>query len=100
MEKYKKLDLQLIMNSPVTSKSYSVCSENDKTRSNRNTISSLKPTNIPPADVKVCVVDAMRVLSLIPITTVQPPTFMKWAEAVKIYLENLPGNTTRLFTWR
>ena len=63
-------------------------------------ISSLKPTNIPPADVKVCVVDAMRVLSLIPITTVQPPTFMKWAEAVKIYLENLPGNTTRLFTGR
>ena len=35
----------------------------------------------------------MRVLRLIPITTIQPPTFMKWAEAVKIYLENLPGNT-------
>ena len=56
-------------------------------------MSSLKPTNIPPADIKVCVVDAMRVLRLIPITTIQLPMFMKWAEAVKIYLKNLAGNT-------
>ena len=52
-----------------------------------------KPTNIPPTDIQVCAVDAMRVLRLIPITTMQPPKFMKWAEAIKIYLENLPGNT-------
>ena len=53
----------------------------------------LKPTNISLTDIKVCVVDAMRVLRLIPIITIQPQTFMKWAEAVKIFLENLPGNT-------
>ena len=91
----------MITNWPVTSKLYSICGENEKTRSSRKSdfcnklqlMSPLKPTNIPPTDIKVCVVDAMRVLRLIPITTIQPPTFMKWAEAVKIYLENLPGNT-------
>ena len=36
-----------------------------------------KPTNIPPTDIQVCAVDAMRVLRLIPITTMQPPKFMK-----------------------
>ena len=55
-------------------------------------MSPLKRTNISPTDIEVCVVDAMKVLRLIPITTIQPPTFIKWAEAVKIYLENLPGN--------
>ena len=80
---------------------YSICGENEKTRSScksdfRNKLqlmSPLKPTNIPPTDIQVCVFDAMRVLKLIPITTIQPTIFMKWAEAVKIYLENLAGNT-------
>ena len=48
-----------------------------------------KPTNT--TDIKVCVIGAMRILRLIPITSIQPPTVMKWAEAVKIYLKNLPG---------
>ena len=48
MEKYEKLDLQLIMNLPVTSKSYSVCGENDKTRSSRNTINVFTETNKHP----------------------------------------------------
>ena len=77
-----------------------MCGENEKTRSSRKLdfrnklqlMSPLKRTNISPTDIEVCVVDAMKVLRLIPITTIQPPTFMKWAEAVKIYLENLPGN--------
>ena len=30
---------------------------------------------------------------MIPITTIQPPTFMKWPETEKIYLENVPGST-------
>ena len=91
----------MIMYWTVTSKPYSICCENEKTRSNlksdfRNKLQlmpPLKPINISPTDIKVCVVDTMRVLRLIPITTIQPPTFMKWKEAVKIYLENLPGNT-------
>ena len=56
-------------------------------------MSPLKPKKIPPTDTKVCVVDATRVLRLIPITTIQPPTLMKSAEAVKTYLENLTENT-------
>ena len=55
---------------PVTSKLYSICGENEKTRSSRKSdfcnklqlMSPLKPTNIPPTDMKVCVVDAMRIL--------------------------------------
>ena len=31
----KKLDLRMIINWPVTSKPYSICDENEKTRSNR-----------------------------------------------------------------
>ena len=56
-------------------------------------MSPLKPKKILPTDTKVCVVDASRVLRLIPITTIQPPTLMKSAEAVKTYLENLKENT-------
>ena len=89
----------MAINWPVTSKPYSVCGKNEKTRSSRKSdfrnklqlMSPLKPTSIPPTDVKVCVVDAMRVLRLIPITTTAPPTFLKWAEAVKIFSENLLG---------
>ena len=75
----------MVMNWSVTSKPYSICRENLKAQSNRKSdfrnklqlMSSLKPTNIPPTDIKICVVDAMRVLRLIRIGTIQPPTFMK-----------------------
>ena len=56
-------------------------------------MSPLKPTNSPPTDIRVCVVNVIRVFRLIPITSIQPTTSRKWAETVKIYLENLPGNT-------
>ena len=56
-------------------------------------LSPLKPTNSSPKNIKVCVADAMRVLRFIPIISIQSPTLMKWVELVKIYLENLPGNT-------
>ena len=97
----KKLDLQMIMNWLVTSKPYSICNENEEICCNRKLdfynklqwVWPLKPTKSPPTDIKVCVVDAMRVLWLIPITSIHPPTIMKWAEAVKTYSENLLGNT-------
>ena len=47
-----------------------------------------------PTDIKAYVVDVITVLRLIPVTSTQFPTFMKWAEPVKIWLENLPGNPT------
>ena len=76
----KKLDLRMIMNWSVTSKLYSMRDENEKTRSNHKSdfrnksqlMSPLKPTNKPLTDVKVCAVDEMRVLRLIPITIIQP----------------------------
>ena len=91
----------MITNWPVTRKPYSICGENEKTSSSRKSgfrhklqlMSPLKPTNIPPTDITVYVADRMIVLRLIQITTTQPLNFMKWADAVKMYLENLPGNT-------
>ena len=35
----------------------------------------------------------MRVVRLIPVTSIYPPTSIKLTEAVKIYFGNLPGNT-------
>ena len=40
--------------------------------------------HIPPTDIKVCVVDAMRVLRLIPITTIQSPNVYEMGRDSKI----------------
>ena len=79
----KKFDLPMIMNWEVTIKSYTICDENEIAHSHRkfdihnklHLMSPLKPTNIPPAEIKACVVNAMRVLRLIPITTTQAQRF-------------------------
>ena len=71
----KSLDLPTIINWPVNSIPYSECGENEKASSScklnfcnkLQLISPLKPTHNPPANIKVCVVDAMIVLSLIPV---------------------------------
>ena len=55
---------------------------------------TLKPTNIPPTDIKICIADAMRVLRLILITSIQPPTNVyETGRGSKKYLENLPRKT-------
>ena len=55
-------------------------------------MSPLKSIISPPTNIKACIVNTIRVLRLILTVFVQYPTFMKWAEAVKMYLENPPGN--------
>lgn len=52
-----------------------------------------KLMNNPPVNIKICIVNAMRVLRLILIQTHNLQHFFKWAEAIKVYLNNLSGNT-------
>ena len=50
-----------------------------------------KLTKDPPAAIQSSVVDAMRVVRLIPITGASSPPFLPWAKRVFRYLEALPG---------
>ena len=50
-----------------------------------------KLTNNPPVDIKIFIVSVNRVFRSISITNMQPPTFLKWAGAIKAYPNNLPG---------
>lgn len=47
--------------------------------------------NNSPADIKIFIVDAIRVLRLIFLANMQSPTCLNWAEAIKVCLKNLPG---------
>ena len=52
--------------------------------------SLLKPAYSPLKDIQVCVVYVIRDFGIDSIDDYQTPTFMKWAETVKVYLQNLP----------
>lgn len=54
-------------------------------------MSPQKPTNNLPADIKICIVDAMRILRVIPVTNIQHPMLLTWTEVAKVCLDNLPG---------
>ena len=94
------LNLRQIMNWPVTNKPYSICSEDGKVKANtkylfRNKLQSLcpvAPTNFAPKCVSTSVVDAMRVVRIIPIKGTDPPLYSTWAKKLFAYIENLPGN--------
>ena len=100
----RKLNLRFIMNWPVTSKPYAICAEDGKVRSNpkslfRNKLQSLctqRPVPNPPIDISVSIVDAMRVVRVIPIRDSDPPTFLTWAKKVFAYVERLPGETVHV----
>ena len=69
------LNLRQIMNWLVTNKPHSICSEDGKVKANtkslfRNKLQSLcsaAPTNFVPKCVSACVVDAMRIVRIVPI---------------------------------
>ena len=96
----RKLNLRYIMQWPVTSKPYSICNEGGDSRSSqkslfRNKLQLLAPVSPSceiPSDIEVCVVDAMRLVRIIPISNIRPPTFLSWTQQIVKYLENLPGD--------
>eukprot|EP00112_Aurelia_sp_Birch-Aquarium-sp1_P017225 Seg3972.2 transcript_id=Seg3972.2/GoldUCD/mRNA.D3Y31 product="hypothetical protein" protein_id=Seg3972.2/GoldUCD/D3Y31 len=97
----KKLDLRKIMHWPITSKPWSLCNDKGDCRGSskslfRNNLQLLSPTEataITPEDIECCIVDAMRVVRIIPINDLNPPTFKSWAERLACHLRALPGNT-------
>ena len=87
------------MHGRVTSKPWSIVNENDKTRSNAKSLfrnllqlsSPTPPTNILPENIGVSVVDAMRVVKMIPIKKTSPRTFRGWGKQFFDYMKQLPG---------
>ena len=98
------LNLHQIMNWSVTNKPYSICSEDGKVKENtkslfQNKLESLcpvAPTNFAPKCVSASVVDAMRVVLIIPIKGTDPPLYSTWAKKLFAYIENLPGNNIHI----
>ena len=98
------LSLRQIMNWAMTNKPYSICSEDGKFKANtkslfRNKLQSLctvAPTNFAPKYVSASVVDAMRVVRIIPIKGTDPPLYSTWAKKLFAYIENLPGNNIHI----
>ena len=89
------LNLCQIMNWLVTNKLYSICSEDDKVKENTkslfwNKLQSLcpvAPTNFAPKCVSASVVDAMRVVRIIPIKGTDPPLYSTWTKKLFAYIE-------------
>ena len=83
---------------PVTTRPWSICKQDEKSRSNnksqlRNSLQTmcpLKPQKEDP-DIVVCIVDAMKIVRMIPATNLNPPTFMTWVTNKFNYINNLPG---------
>ena len=98
------LSLRQIMNWLVTNKPHSICSEDGKVKANtkslfRNKLQSLcpaAPTNFVPKCVSACVVDAMRIVRIIPIEGSDQPLCSTWAKKLFAYIENLPGNNIHI----
>lgn len=100
----RKLNLRPIMNWPITSKPWAICSElgqgrisaKSLFRNNLQNLSPEPPSTTVPSEIECSVVDAMRVVRLIPITGLVPNTFRSWANRVVVYLRTLPGSTIHL----
>ena len=96
-----KINLKFIMNFPVTSKPYVICGDDGEARANpkllfRNKLHSLcpiKPLPHTPIDICVSVVDAMRLLCMIPIKGCEPPRFLTWSKKVFSCIEKLPDTS-------
>ena len=98
------LNLRQIMNWPVTNKPCSICSEDGNVMANTkhlfcNKLQSLCPvasTNFAPKFVSASVVEAMRVVRIIPIKGIDPPLYSTWTKKLFAYIENLPGNNIHI----
>ena len=100
----KKINLRFIMKFPVTSKPYAIWGDDGETRANtkslfRNKLQLLCPIKLlsnTPNDIFVSVVDAMRLVRMIPFKGCEPPTFLTWFKKVFSYIEKLPGTSIHI----
>ena len=96
----KQLDLKAIMDWPVTSNPWAIVNEDLKSRSNqksvfRNMLQQISPnppsTFVPPS-MHASVVDAMRIVRMIPISKLKPATYRSWVIKVLDNMTSLPGD--------
>ena len=81
----KRLDLKHVLQWPVTSKPWAIYSKVDQKRSsseslfvnNLQLISPVPCTTTVPPKVLCCIVDLIRVVKMIPMTNLTPPTFLR-----------------------
>ena len=99
-----KLDLKCIVHWPVTSKPWSICNEKGSSRATTKSLfrnglqqeSPVKATTLVPSDIECCIVDAMRVVRMLPISNLKTKTFLAWTEKFTGYLKSLPGTTVHV----
>ena len=94
------LDYELLCSFPITSRPWSICNEDEKKRSVskhtfRNSLQKLCPVkavgpNAKP-EIHTYVVDAMKIVRMIPVTNLQPRTFLTWTKKFLDYITNLDG---------
>ena len=94
-----KLDISYLLQWPITSKPWVFWPTSKTTSSNKhlfkNTLQMLSPVKAStsvPAEITCSIVDGMRVVRIIPVSDVNPRTFIAWAKRLCEYLMNLPGN--------
>ena len=94
----KRLDLKHVLQWPVTSKPWAICSKVYQRRSSskslfRNNLQFIYPSpcmKTVPSDASCCIVNVMRVVKMIPITNLTPPTFLGWEKPLYNYMKQLP----------
>ena len=94
----KRLDLKHLLQWPVTSKPWAICSKVEQRKSSRkplfrNNLQLLSPapsTATVPSGVCYCIVDAVRVVKMITITNLTTPTFLRWEKRLYDYMKHLP----------
>lgn len=100
----RTLDLHSLMHWPITSKPWAICnakgvsrpSSKSLFRNNLELLSPVPPTCTSPTDIQCCIVDAMRVVRIIPIKSLSTSTYKSWADRIVNYLQALPGSILHL----
>ena len=101
----KTLDLRKNLEWPVTSTPWAIVNEDLKSRQDhkhlfKKSLQLMSPIGaklIAPNDIKITIVNGMRVVRLIKVTALNTNTFKCWANNFISYLKGLPGSTLHLF---
>ena len=94
----KKLDMQAVMDWPITSKPRSICRLLSKSlfRNNLQLLSPVPSSSSALIGIDRCIVDAMRVVRMITIKDLKPFTSTSWVIRVVDYLKSLPGTILQM----
>ena len=91
------------MSWPVTSLPWAICNEEEKSRVvrkqlHRNYLQTLAPKKPIHGStfVPLCIVDAMKIVRMIPICKLIPPVYQTWAINVFEYMKNIQCNTLHI----